>query len=154
MHGVQKLSEAFEEKVAPNSKYLPRLTEVSGFDRRDPIVELAAGYMVWTALTASGIAYVCGTGFDGYAGNLPETLRHGGWAYAEQVSALPPNLSWVASRLLPAFAQFQRCSACVLPKLFSIARVCPKKRHQSTGRLHSGPLCTQARNSATALAAE
>lgn len=82
---MQRLEEALAEEVAPNSKYLSRLTEVSGFDPEDKVVEMAAGYMVWTALTASGKAYVCGTGFDGYGGSLPDTVRHGGWAAVEQV---------------------------------------------------------------------
>ena len=71
--------------MLPSSKYLPRLTAVSGFDPLDAVVELTAGYMVWTALTASGRGFVCGTGFDGYAGTLEETVGHGGWALQKQV---------------------------------------------------------------------
>lgn len=82
---VQRLAEAIAEGVAPNSKYLPRLSKISGFDLTNPVVEVAAGYMVWTALAASGKAYSCGTGFGGYAGYLPSTVRHRGWASAQQV---------------------------------------------------------------------
>ena len=82
---LQRLTEALTEDVEPNSKYLSRLTKVVGFDESDPVVAISAGYMLWTALTQSGKVYVCGTGFDGYAGSLPETVRNGGWASAGQV---------------------------------------------------------------------
>lgn len=82
---LQRLTEAFTEEVQPNSKYLSRLTKVDGFEDSDPVVAVAAGYMLWTALTQSGKVYVCGTGFDGYAGGLPATISNGGWAAADQV---------------------------------------------------------------------
>ena len=72
---------------------------MSGFEPLDKVVEVTAGYMVWTALTASGRAYVCGTGFDGYAGTLEQTLKHGGWASQDQVHL--PRMLWLPTSILP-----------------------------------------------------
>jgi hypothetical protein len=82
---MQRLEEAIASGMAPNSKSLSQMTLVQGFDDRDPVVALAAGYVLWTALTASGRVYVCETGFDGYAGMLPTSVEHGGWNALNQV---------------------------------------------------------------------
>jgi alpha-tubulin suppressor-like RCC1 family protein len=87
---TQRLQEALDEGVLPSSKHLTRLTEVRGFDPADPVVELAAGYALWTALTKSGKVYVCGTGFDGYAGLLPTSVEHQGWQKINEVSPHAP----------------------------------------------------------------
>ena len=85
MHVLQRLEEAMKEGVLPNTKHLARLTQVHGFDPADPIVQLSAGYTVWLALTRSGQVYTCATGFDGYAGTLPASRYHGGWAGVNKV---------------------------------------------------------------------
>eukprot|EP00892_Ulva_mutabilis_P007834 jgi/Ulvmu1/5422/UM022_0217.1 len=79
---LQGLDEAFGEGVLPNTKHFATSTEVHGFDTRDPVVHLSAGYSMWLALTKSSRVYTCATGFDGYAGTLRKSVLHGGLAGA------------------------------------------------------------------------
>jgi hypothetical protein len=74
-------------KDVPSSRFFPTMTRAAGFDGTDPVVALAAGYVFWLALTASGSVLACDTGFDGYAGLLPSTVKHGGWHMVNEVRA-------------------------------------------------------------------
>ena len=85
---VQRLGEALLAQKLPNEYFLPSMTRVEGFSNSDPVVALAAGYMVWLALTGSGKVYACDTGFDGYAGLLPGTVQHRGWHKVNEVRQL------------------------------------------------------------------
>ena len=86
---LQRLEEAILTKAVPSSHFLPRMTRIAGFNASDPVVALAAGYMFWLALTAGGRVLACDTVFDGYAGLLPGTERHGGWHVINEVRAVP-----------------------------------------------------------------
>jgi hypothetical protein len=72
-------------KQLPSSFFFPNMTHMRDFNPADPVVALSAGYMLWVALTASGKVFACDTGFDGYAGLLPGTVRHGGWHVVNEV---------------------------------------------------------------------
>lgn len=82
---LQRLQGALDVGTLPSTQFFPRPVQIPFFSAEDPVVALSAGYVFWLALTASGKVYACGTGFDGYAGLLPNTIAHGGWATVNQV---------------------------------------------------------------------
>ena len=133
---MQRLEEALLAKHDPSSYHLPRMTRVVGFNATDPVVVLAGGYMFWLALTASGKVFACDTGFDGYAGLLPGTVKHGGWHVINEVRHARAPLSLrlrLTTNALPALQV-----SLIAPIRRHIALVCMRARQ---GRALRSPSC-------------
>jgi hypothetical protein len=85
INAMQHLRRALELGEQPRTRSFKSFTRVQGFGLDDKVVALSAGYMLIAALTESGRVFICDTGFDGYAGLLPVSEKHGGWHPVNEV---------------------------------------------------------------------